>query len=125
MVLAERKVMASMQRRKGPIVVGILVLLQPLADGLKLWPPVRILWTDGPFNPPFNLELPDRDHGANRTRRSNQTLHTLCSRLVRTLASSRSSGPPLQSYPLNVTSILHSISSYQDRDQIHGANRKT
>jgi len=34
--IAERKVMAAIQRRKGPDVVGIYGLLQPLADGLKL-----------------------------------------------------------------------------------------
>lgn len=34
--IAERKVMAAIQRRKGPNVVGFWGLLQPLADGAKL-----------------------------------------------------------------------------------------
>lgn len=34
--IAERKVMAAIQRRKGPNVVGVLGLLQPIADGAKL-----------------------------------------------------------------------------------------
>ena len=34
--LAERKIMAGIQRRRGPDVVGAWGLLQPLADGFKL-----------------------------------------------------------------------------------------
>jgi NADH:ubiquinone oxidoreductase subunit H len=35
--IAERKLMGIIQRRKGPNVIGFLGLLQPLADGLKLF----------------------------------------------------------------------------------------
>lgn len=35
--LAERKIIASIQRRRGPNVIGYYGLLQPLADGLKLF----------------------------------------------------------------------------------------
>ena len=34
--LAERKIIASVQRRLGPQIIGFYGLLQPLADGLKL-----------------------------------------------------------------------------------------
>lgn len=35
--IAERKIMAAIQKRKGPNIVGFMGLLQPLADGLKLF----------------------------------------------------------------------------------------
>nr|YP_011008391.1 NADH dehydrogenase subunit 1 [Syringoderma abyssicola]WBP70362.1 NADH dehydrogenase subunit 1 [Syringoderma abyssicola] len=44
--LAERKIMASIQRRRGPNVIGYMGLLQPLADGLKLFVKETILPTN-------------------------------------------------------------------------------
>lgn len=44
--LAERKIMGSIQRRRGPNVIGYMGLLQPLADGLKLFVKETILPTN-------------------------------------------------------------------------------
>ena len=41
--IAERKLMGIIQRRKGPNVIGFIGLLQPLADGLKLFSKETIL----------------------------------------------------------------------------------
>jgi NADH-quinone oxidoreductase subunit H len=41
--IAERKIMGAIQRRRGPNVIGYIGLLQPLADGLKLFVKETIL----------------------------------------------------------------------------------
>jgi NADH-quinone oxidoreductase subunit H len=43
--IAERKIMGAIQRRRGPNVIGFIGLLQPLADGLKLFSKETILPT--------------------------------------------------------------------------------
>jgi NADH-quinone oxidoreductase subunit H len=43
--IAERKIMGAIQRRRGPNVIGFIGLLQPLADGLKLFVKETILPT--------------------------------------------------------------------------------
>jgi NADH-quinone oxidoreductase subunit H len=44
--ISERKIMGIIQRRKGPNIIGFVGLLQPLADGLKLFTKETILPSD-------------------------------------------------------------------------------
>ena len=54
--IAERKIMAAIQRRRGPNVVGFWGLLQPLADGLKLF--IKELLVPTKANPVIFLLAP-------------------------------------------------------------------